>query len=124
MQTVRLTAFAAVFTVADVALSLRHYVEKLGFGVHFQHGDPPSYAIIDRDCVSLHLMPARRDFSALGHSSIYVFSEDVDTLHSELVARGCPIEVAPANYDYGMREFSIRDPAGNRVTFGQEIATT
>ena len=34
---------------------------------------------------------------------------------------GCPIEVVPEDFSYGMREMSVRDPDGNRVTFGEEI---
>jgi hypothetical protein len=25
------------------------------------------------------------------------------------------------DFDYGMREMSLRDPDGNRITFGQEV---
>ena len=117
----QLTAFAAVFTVADVGRALAFYTECLGFGVEFKMGDPPEYAIIDRDAVSLHLMPARRAPDTLGRSSIYVFTADVDALHRGLLGRDCPIEVAPQDFDYGMREMSVRDPDGNRITFGQAI---
>jgi hypothetical protein len=115
----RLVAFAAVFTVGDVACSQRFYLDRLGFRTQFQLGDPPSYAIVERDAVSLHLMPASQDGGGLGRSSIYVFAAGVDALHDELCALKCPIERAPADYDYGMREFSVRDPDGNRVTFGE-----
>ena len=116
----QLLAFAAVFTVADVARSIAHYVDRLGFRVEFRLGDPPSYAIIERDALSLHLMPVRQAPETLGRSSVYVFVADVDALHDELRGRGGPIEVAPADFDYGMREFSVRDPDGNRLTFGCE----
>ncbi len=120
MASPRLAAFASVFTVADVAAVLRFYVDRLGFRIHFQMGDPPSYAIVERDAVSLHLMPASQDPRGLGTSSIYVFVAGVDDLHAQLLARGCPIEVAPKDFSYGMREMSVRDPDGNRVTFGEE----
>jgi hypothetical protein len=42
-------------------------------------------------------------------------------LHDELRGRGCASEVAPADFSYGMREMSVRDPDGNRLTFGCEI---
>ena len=118
----QLTAFAAVFTVADVGRALAFYIERLGFEVEFKMGDPPEYAIVDRDAVSLHLMPVERAPDTLGKASIYVFVANVDMLHRELVEHDCPIEVAPEDFDYGMREMSVRDPDGNRVTFGQEIA--
>ena len=117
----KLVAFAAVFTVSDVGRSLEFYLGRLGFREFFRLGDPPSYAIVERDAVSLHLMPASQEARGLGHSSIYVFAAGVDALHDELCALGCAIETVPADYDYGMREMSVRDPDGNRITFGQEM---
>ncbi len=122
MTDTRLQAFAAVFTVADVGTALDFYRDRLGFAEQFRLGEPAEYAIVERDCVSLHLMPARRAVAARGQSSIYVFAAAVDALHAELLGRGCPIEIPPRDYDYGMREFSVRDPDGNRVTFGQSVS--
>ena len=116
-----LQAFAAVFTVDDVAASIAYYRDKLGFRIDFTLGDPPGYAIIERDCVSLHLMPATRAPATRGQSSIYVFAADLDRLYGELLSTSTPIEAAPQDYDYGMREFSVRDPDGNRITFGCEV---
>jgi catechol 2,3-dioxygenase-like lactoylglutathione lyase family enzyme len=121
---VKLQAFAAVFTVGDVGRSLPFFCDRLGFREHFRLGDPVSYAIVERDAVSIHLMPASDSPETLGHSSIYVFAADVDALHAELQALGCAIEVPPADFVYGMREMSVRDPDGNRITFGQEVRTT
>lgn len=117
----RLTGFSAVFTVRDVAASLAFYVDRLGFAAQFAMGDPPTYAIIERETVSLRLMPASQDPAGLGRSSIYVYVDDVDALHAGLVAMGCPIEIAPEDFFYGMRETSVRDPDGNRITFGAEV---
>jgi len=117
----KLVAFAAVFTVSDVGRSLEFYLRQLGFQEFFRLGNPISYAIVERDAVSLHLMPASQEARGLGRSSIYVFAADVDELHGELQARGCPIETTPMDYSYGMREMSVRDLDGNRVTFGQEV---
>jgi catechol 2,3-dioxygenase-like lactoylglutathione lyase family enzyme len=113
-------AFASVFTVADVGLSLQFFVDRLGFREHFRMSDL-SYAIVDRDCVSVHLMPTSQGDDALGKSSIYIFVSDVDALHAELQTHGCPIEVPPEDFLYGMREMSVRDPDGNRLTFAREV---
>jgi catechol 2,3-dioxygenase-like lactoylglutathione lyase family enzyme len=121
-ETRKLVAFAAVFTVADVGASLAFYVDRLGFLVHFQMGDPIDYAIVERDAVSIHLMPPRQHGAAsVGRSSIYAFTVDVDALHDELRSNGCGIEIPPTDFFYGMREMSVRDPDGNRITFGQEV---
>lgn len=119
----KLTAFAAVFTIGDVARSLEFYLGVLGFREHFRLGDPVSYAIVERDAVSVHLMPSSRDAYGFGRSSIYVFTAGVEELHAELQANGCPIEIAPTDFPYGMREMSVRDPDGNRITFGQQVTS-
>jgi len=120
-ETGKLVAFSAVLTVSDVGRSLQFFLDRLGFLEHFRMGDPISYAIAERDAVSVQLMPASRSPESLGRSTIYVFALDIDELHDELRGRGCEIEVAPVDLFYGMREMSVRDPDGNRITFGQEI---
>jgi catechol 2,3-dioxygenase-like lactoylglutathione lyase family enzyme len=117
----RLTGFSAVFTVRDVPASLAFYRDRLGFRLQFGMGEPPAYAIVERDAASLHLMPASQDPAGLGTSSIYIYVDDVDALHAGLVAMGCPIEIAPEDFSYGMRETSVRDPDGNRLTFGAAV---
>ncbi len=118
----RLKGFSAVFTVRDVPASLAFYRDRLGFGLQFAMGEPPSYAIIERDTVSLHLMPASQSPDGLGTSSIYVYVEDVDALHGEFVGTGCAIDFGPEDLSYGMREIAVRDPDGNRITFGAPLA--
>lgn len=117
----RLRSFSAVFTVRDVAAALAFYVERLGFAEEFRIGDPPTYASVERDMVSIQLMPAAQSRDTLGRSSIYVFADGVDALHESLLGRGAPIEMAPRDIAYGMREMSLRDPDGNRITFGQAV---
>lgn len=118
----KLTAFAAVFTVKDVAKAIDFYVQKLGFKVEFKYGEPVQYAAVEHDQVSIHLMPVGQSPKTLGLSSVYIFTGDVDGVHANLVARGAAIEMAPKDLDYGMRECSVRDPDGNRLTFGQPLA--
>jgi uncharacterized glyoxalase superfamily protein PhnB len=117
----RLRSFSAVFTVRDVAAVLAFYVGRLGFTEQFRSGDPPSYASIERDMVSIQLMPMAQSPDTLGLSTIYVFVDGADALHEALLARGAAIELAPAEIAYGMHEMSLRDPDGNRITFGQAV---
>jgi catechol 2,3-dioxygenase-like lactoylglutathione lyase family enzyme len=116
---------SAVFAVTDVAASLAYYRDRLGFEVLWQDAEPPRYAVVWRDAVSLHLQAASRSpdaQAACGRSAIYVFADSVDRLHGEIVAAGGTIEVPPTDFFYGMREMSVRDLDGNRITYGQEVA--
>ena len=78
--------------MSDVGRSLEydlvHISAGSGFREHYRLGDPVSYAIVERDAVSVHLMPASQDPRGLGRSSIYVFVADVDEVHRQLQASG------------------------------------
>ncbi len=76
---------------------------------------------VERGALVLNLRPERRAPAALGQAHLHVMVTEVDALHAELVGRGCPIEVPPTDFWYGLREFSLRDPDGNRLTFAEEI---
>ncbi|WP_426955207.1 bleomycin resistance protein [Muricoccus radiodurans] len=115
-----LLSVAPVLAVSEVEAAIAHYVDRLGFTLHHRMGQPATYAIVERDALSLHLMPKTQD-PTIGRTALYVFVADVDALHRELVARGQEIEVAPTDLSYGMREMSVRDPDGHRLTFGREI---
>jgi catechol 2,3-dioxygenase-like lactoylglutathione lyase family enzyme len=49
----------------------------------------------------------------------YVYVEDVDAVHEELVGRGLRPLDAPADRFYGLREFLLRDPDGYHYAFAQ-----
>lgn len=114
----KLSAAAPVFVVEDVKRSVEHYRKALGFRVEFTHGDPASYAGIERDNVTVHLQVARDSKRKAGSSAIYVFVTDVDALHRELRSRGARIVNAPRDYPYGMRDFDVEDLDGNSLCFG------
>ena len=112
---------ATVFTVSDIAKSIEHYRDTLGFAVTFQYGQPMFYACLRRDEVAVHLSCRPQDPKRLpGHGAICVFVKDVDSVHAELAARGANVIKPPQNYDYGMRDFDVIDLDGNHLTFGME----
>jgi uncharacterized glyoxalase superfamily protein PhnB len=47
-----------------------------------------------------------------------VVGDDVDALHARVAAAGAEITTPLYDTDYGSRDFAIRDPEGNRWTFG------
>jgi len=117
-----LTGAATIFTVRDIAASVTHYCDVLGFTVTFQYGEPTYYACLCRDEVSLHLRGANKNTQPhCGNGAIAVFVRDVDALHAELAARGAKVLKPPQDYAYGMRDFDVADPDGNQLTFGMEI---
>jgi uncharacterized glyoxalase superfamily protein PhnB len=116
-------AAAAVFVVKDVAGSVAHYQDVLGFHVEFRYGDPPSYAGVERGSALIHLQAAADSKRPPGQSAVYIFVTHVDALYDELKSRGARILAEPKNYPYGMRDFAIADLDGNQLTFGMESST-
>jgi uncharacterized glyoxalase superfamily protein PhnB len=115
-----LVGAATVFVVRDMAKSVEHYRDALGFTVTFQYGQPTFYACLCRDEVSLHLLAAHETKRLAGNGGICVFVNDVDSVHADLVVRGAKVIKPPQNYDYGMRDFDVVDLDGNHLTFGME----
>ena len=92
------------------------FYRKLGFAPTFQD---EGYAVLVRDDVVLHLWPCD-DRRIAENTGCYVYVADVDALYAEFQPLGIihpndPLQDKP----HGMREFSILDPAGNLLTFGQ-----
>jgi catechol 2,3-dioxygenase-like lactoylglutathione lyase family enzyme len=109
---------ATVLVVSDIARSIEHYRDTLGFAITFEYGKPTFYACLCRDEVSLHLLAARQTKRLPGNGGICVFVKDVDAVHAELAARGANVLKPPQDYDYGMRDFGVLDLDGNQLTFG------
>ena len=113
-----LVGVATIFSVRDLAASVAHYRDVLGFTVTFQYGAPAFYACLCRDEVAIHLRAGIGWHP--GDGAIAVFVKDVDALYAELIARGAKVLKPRQDYDYGMRDFDVADPDGNQLTFGME----
>ena len=113
-----LTGAAPVLSVTDLSAALAYYEQALGFEVTFRWGEPVTYACLCRDEVQLHLAPASLTGKVAGQGQLCLFVRDVDAIHAELAARGARILKPPHSYDYGMREFDLLDPDGNRLIYG------
>ncbi len=110
----------SVLTVKNVMESLAYYRDKLGFAVAFEYGKPTFYVGVCADKVTLHLIAADKTPRLPGNGAVSIFVDDVDALHAELVKRGAKVLKAPADYDYGLRDFDVADLDGNMIFFGME----
>ena len=107
---------ATVFRVSDVAASTAYYRDVLGFTVTFEFGKPIYYVCLQRDEAALHLN--NKSPQQPGNGALCLFVRDVDAVHAELARRGAKIPKPPQDYAYGMRDFDVYDPDGNRITVG------
>jgi uncharacterized glyoxalase superfamily protein PhnB len=53
-----------------------------------------------------------------GTFGAYVVADDIDALHARVAAAGATVTRPPEDTDYGSREFALKDPEGNRWSFG------
>jgi uncharacterized glyoxalase superfamily protein PhnB len=119
-----------VFLVDDIKAATEYYRDRLGFTIEFLYGEPPTYASVCRDDVSINFStsnpPGRRNGMAGAGpgngTDVYVIVGAIDELYEELKSRNIKLVHDIASYDYGMREFGIEDPNGYRLLFGQEVA--
>lgn len=98
----------------DVASGVSHYRDVLGFSVNYEQHD---IGVMDRDSVRLLLIARTESHSGIG--SCYIYVADADALHTELVGKGADVQGEPISRPWGLREFTVLDPEGNRLTFGQ-----
>jgi predicted enzyme related to lactoylglutathione lyase len=123
---VRLTAHATVLLVEDVGLALDYYRHKLGFEVSQYERLPDHYGYASRDDCHVHFahwegVGPRPNSEVAGPDvfDIYVYVDDVEALHAELVERGAELLHAPVDQGYGLREIRVRDPHGYVIAFGK-----
>ena len=114
---VRFECVTPILNVSNMQNSLAYYVEKLGFKIAWQWGDPVGFACVARDGVELFMCEGAQGAGAVWLS---VFVDDVDSLHNDYLQRGVNIIQPPTNFPWGVREMNIEDPDGHRLRIGCE----
>lgn len=103
-----------VLPTTDLAQSSAFWTAA-GFGVEAYADD---FATAERQGVELHLVerrPAGRD-----RGEAYLHARDIDQVHASWAAAGLPVSEL-RDEPWGMREFTVVDPGGNRVRVGRSI---
>lgn len=98
----------------DVAAAVDHYRTVLGFRINYQQDD---LGVMDRDAVTVLLIQRTKEHKGIGSCEMFV--ADVDELYRELVSKGANVSGPPVSHPWGLRDFQVRDPEGNRITFAQ-----
>ena len=113
--------------VADVEKAIPYYRDVLGFDIEFTHGwewkgEKYGLALVARDEVTLHLRVCEcGDYRHTGTAFYQVEVEGVDALHKEYAKGDAIIRFEPATQDWGVRDFQIDDPEGNRIYFYENL---
>lgn len=118
---------------SNMPASVRFYTEILDFELReAPDPDPQSfmsrYAQLGRDGNRLHLSAHAGD--GVFGNVIFVRVTNLDDLYQTFVARGLNVEdperlpaltMPPVEQTWGVKEFAVKDPDGNRLTFGQSL---
>ena len=112
---------------ADAPALITFLVEAFGFEVtaRYGEGDRVDHAELAWPLGggimlgSTHPDDAEDDWSLRpGHFGAYVVTDDADALFARAGAAGAEITTGLHDTDYGSRDFAVRDPEGNRWSFG------
>jgi catechol 2,3-dioxygenase-like lactoylglutathione lyase family enzyme len=115
----QVTGHATVLHVKDMPTALAFYRDKLGFTVSFSWDEPARYVCLCLGDAAIHL---NSYVPPAGPSHVCIFCKGIDAFYAQLVARGVTIVEPIADRPYGMRDFTISDPDGHRLDFGQGIS--
>jgi uncharacterized glyoxalase superfamily protein PhnB len=110
----------------DARALIRFLVDVLGFEetVVYGEGDRVDHAQLTWPPGGGIMLGSARDDPddpwalAPGGGAAYAVTDDPDAIHDRAVAAGAKIIRPLEDTDYGSREFSLRDPEGNRWSFG------
>ena len=94
------------------------YYEKLGFSVE-RREDSWGWAMLRLDECRLMLDQSIAPRPGVPHSTvIYLYPDDIEAYHRMVKANGLSVPELEVTF-YGMTEFRITDPDGNRLWIGQ-----
>ncbi|WP_119079612.1 VOC family protein [Chitinophaga alhagiae] len=109
----------STLVVGDIPAAVDFYNNRLGFAPGFTWGEPPTYAGVNLGKITLHLQKGTPVVT--GHCAVNFIVDDVDGLYALHQANGVEIVVPVDDRPYDIRDYSIRDPWGNCIGFGQYI---
>ncbi|MDF2188037.1 VOC family protein [Paraflavitalea sp. CAU 1676] len=100
--------------LTNVPAGIAYYRDVLGFSINYAQHD---LGVMDRDSVRLLLIQRTPVHTGIGSCCCYI--RDADALHRELMAKGASIPAPPVSHPWGLRDFTVIDPEGNRLSFAQ-----
>jgi catechol 2,3-dioxygenase-like lactoylglutathione lyase family enzyme len=98
----------------NVPAAVDYYCDVLGFRINYRQDD---LGVVDRDAITVLLIARTGQHQGIGSFGVYV--DDADALFAELSAKGARVQGAPVSHPWGLRNFSVLDLEGNRITFSQ-----
>lgn len=116
----RFLSIAPILSVEDVPAALDWYQRVMGFAIAWTWGEPVGLASVCRDAAELNV-GKRGEYGAPGASQVYIRVTGVDACYEHARRTGATIHVEIADRVYGLRDFSVLDPSGNRIDVGEVL---
>jgi uncharacterized glyoxalase superfamily protein PhnB len=107
--------------VSNMPASVEFY-RKLGFSIEQQNSDWRWAMLCFGDCRLMVDESINSHPGAPRQSVLYLYPDDISEYHKQLRDNGLAIPDLEVTF-YGLTEFRIDDPDGNRLWIGQNIST-
>lgn len=113
--------------VRNMKQTIEFYKNSLGFkmGMAFPDADNPEYADLSKDGMVLMFIPAENigigseEKLGVGVNIYMQIDGDIDEYYNELKDKGVKIVVDIKDEMYGIRDFTVEDIDGYKLTFNQ-----
>jgi uncharacterized glyoxalase superfamily protein PhnB len=113
--------------VKDMKQTIEFYKNSLGFkvGMAFPDADNPEYVDLSKDGMVLMFIPAgnigigKAEKLGVGVNIYMQIDGDIDKYYNELKNKGVKIVVDIKDEPYGIRDFTVEDINGYKLTFNQ-----
>jgi catechol 2,3-dioxygenase-like lactoylglutathione lyase family enzyme len=122
----RVLGTSSCLVVSNLERSLAFYCDKLGFVEPGVWGDPPAFAMANRDGFDIMLRQAATTAEVHPNGTdgvwdIYIRVEDARDELETLKAAAVAIDQDLSETEYEMLEFEIVDPDGYRIAIGSDL---
>ncbi|KAF0245568.1 MAG: hypothetical protein FD167_3532 [bacterium] len=122
----KLTNLIPLLETDNLKETIEFYTEKLGFVCESVYPDngTPCWTNLRKDAVTIMFSlksPHTTAEKPIMTGSLYLYPDDVDQVWEQLKDKVI-VEYPIENFEYGMREFAIRDCNGYIIQFGQGVS--
>ena len=113
--------------VRNMKQTIQFYRDSLGFkvGMAFPDADNPEYADLSKDGMVIMLIPAKnvgigtKQELGIGVNLYMQIDGDIDEYYNQLTKKGAGIVVDIKDEPFGIRDFTVEDINGYKLTFNQ-----
>lgn len=115
-----------LFLVGDLSIATRFYCEALGFEKKWAWGKPEirvgvgPIATPNQAPFEIQLIEDP-NIGPSGTSFLYYHVKAIEVLYERCLDCGADVYLALGDRDWGMKDFRVRDPFGNRMGFGETL---